>query len=242
MHRISAAVLASFILSLTASAATMLPLDAVGLNKTIVVTNDGRIPVVNGGLFTGTIDGYSADLWCVDAENYVNPTQTFQGNVTLLGAWSGGTNPEVQKGTATGSAWIYPGTPNLNPLQRYQAAAYLITQMQAFQSGADVSSDDPYQLAIWSLLDLAPGDNVSETSQALTYRADAISYILSNPTFGFGSWAVVSGTVDAQGALECEKVQTFLSPVASQVPEPATYALMGAGLLGLAMISRRKHA
>lgn len=95
MPRISAAVLASFILSLTASAATMLPLDAVGINQTIVVTNDGRIPVVNGGLFTGTIDGYAADLWCVDAENYVYPTQTFQGNVTLLGAWSGGTNPEV---------------------------------------------------------------------------------------------------------------------------------------------------
>jgi hypothetical protein len=234
--------LATLVLSLTASAATMLPLNAVGINEKIVVTNTGRIPVINGGLFTGTIAGYAADFWCVDVENYIHPTQTYQGNVTLLGAWPGGTNPQVQKGTATGNAWIYQGPPNLSPLQRYQAAAYLITQMQAYQAGIDTSSDDPYQLAIWSLLDLAPGDNVTETPQALTYRANAIAYILSHPSFGFGSWAVVSGKVNSQGALQCDRVQTFLTPVAAQVPEPATYAMMGAGLLGLALIWRRKQA
>ena len=245
MPRIQLSVLAALTISLIASVAPAapltIPLSAVGINQSIVVSSHD-IAVINGGLFSGTIAGNPADLWCIDAENYVNPPQSYQGNVTLLGAWAGGVNSEVQKGTATGSAWVYPGVPALTPLQRYQAAAYLITQMQAFQSGADVSTDDPYQSAIWSLLDLGPTDNVSESAQALIYRSDAISHILSNQSFGFGTWAVVSGTVDANGGLAREKVQTFLTPVASQVPEPGTYALMGAGLLGLATISRRKRS
>lgn len=248
MPRIQKNILATLTLLVVAmvAAAAPIPMSAIGVDQSIVVTNDGRIPIVTGGKFTGTIEGFAADFWCVDVENFVSPVQSYQGNVTLLGNWTNGQNALVRKGTATGSSWVYTGAaPGLTPLQRYQAAAYLISQTLAYQSTQDTDADNDYQLAIWELLDLtAGGDQVAETAGSIATRNAAVTYILGNPEYGKGTWAVVSGAVNSAGGFVSPSVQTFLTRVQppSQVPEPGTYAMMGAGLVGLAFIARRKKA
>jgi hypothetical protein len=245
--RILKTLLATLTLLTMAMVATAapIPMSAVGIDQAIVVGSGGRIPILTGGKFSGTIEGFAADFWCVDVENYVNPVQVYQGNVTLLSNWTNGQNAEVRNGTLGAAGWVIPGgAPALNPLQRYQAAAYLITQTAAF-GGADVDADNDYQRAIWELLDTTGGgDQVSQTAGSIVLRNAAITYILGNPNYGKGTWAVVSGAVDARGGFTSTKVQTFLTQVQppSEVPEPGTYAMMGAGLIGLAALARRKRS
>ena len=63
------------------------------------------------------------------------------------------------------------------------------------------------------------------------------------PREGIGSTAITGvGPASSTGVLSGSQYQTFLVQVqpGNGIPEPGTYALMGAGLLGLAMFRRRK--
>lgn len=238
----AALVFSAIVLTPLIQAAPLIPLSAIGTGQAITVSTTGRIEILAGGLYTGTIEGSAAYFWCTDGENEISLPASYRGNVTLLYNWVEGVNGEVQKGTDTSPlAWTFPGNPFLTPLMRYQAAAYLITRMQAYQAGVDVSGDDDYQLAIWSLLDLTPDPDtmLAGGSAAEAYRTSAVDYVIANPAYGFGHWAVVSGAAGLDGGLiGKDRVQTFLTEV-QPIPEPSSYLLMGAGLLSLAYLSRR---
>lgn len=235
----------------TATAAPLiLPQSAVGVNKTVDISSN-IYNLNSGGVFTGTIAGNGVWLWCVDIDNATS-YDPYTANVTMLdNTWASGQNSKVNKGTSatTFSQNIFTaagiGTYTPNNEQRYQAAAYMISQMTYFTSGGTTSNtsvDQGYQNAIWKLLD-AGGSNISLTAAQNGFLVTALKAVMTTtPTYGFGSWAVVSGPASSTGVLSGSQYQTFLVQVqpGNGIPEPGTYALMGAGLLGLAMFRRRK--
>jgi hypothetical protein len=211
-------------------------------------------PAESGGGVRATIDGqWSTILWCVDNQNYIHPGDSYDANVTILNAWSDGMNDFVRKGANT----HWSDGASLTPLQRYQAAAYMVSQYTSFPNGPNGTSiDTGLQMAIWRLLH--SGYNDGDGNQGNPLYTQAVNYITgqggqtAHPDYGFGQWAVVSGSVSPTGSFysKCERplpaYQTFLAqivggdPHPSDVPEPSTYVTLGAGLVGLALMRRRR--
>ncbi|HEY3441419.1 MAG TPA: PEP-CTERM sorting domain-containing protein [Paludibaculum sp.] len=246
-------------LSLGASALaaplTPLPQSYTGLALNVAVTGH-PYNVGNGGAFdaavahdTGFTDAFFTQFWCVDNENSISPgaNTKFLANVTPLGNWAGGINADVRKGTLPAASWENGGA--LTPLQRYQAAAWLLSQT-SFYLGLSLpgANDVAIQQAIWALTDVK---GVSPNNSAWTnaFFTNAVNFISlgANVNYGKGEWAVVSGVVNSSGVVSAtDRRQTFLVQLQQReiehnpVPEPATYAMMGLGLLAIAGLRRRK--
>lgn len=245
-----------FLLALLASAAAaagapLLPDSALGVARPVHITDDQRLLVLSGGRHNGTVAGYEAFFWCVDAEHFASPGLSYQANVTMLANWENGRNPLVQKGSLDSSGFYWSGL-GLTAQQRYQGAAYLVTQMRAWQTGVAQPADVYLQQAIWGLLDDAEFQSVWLGDEAVARMQAAAAYILANPEFGLGQWAVISGNVNPAGEFEGYQVQTFLARLAAPQlppdggaatvhnPEPATFVLLGAGLAALFVARRRR--
>jgi len=250
-----------FALALGASALaaplTPLPQSYTGLALNVAVPTH-TYNVGTGGAFAGVVahdslftDAFVSQFWCVDNENFVTPgpNTKFLANITPLGNWAGGTNADVRKGTLPAASWQNGGA--LTPLQRYQAAAWLLAQTTFYQGAAlNAAADLPIQQAIWALTDVK---NVSPNNSAWTnaFFNNAVSFITlgANADYGKGQWAVVSGVVNNLGAVsDSDRRQTFLVQLKQReieenpTPEPATYAMMGLGLLAVAGIRRRRKS
>ncbi|MBI4890812.1 MAG: PEP-CTERM sorting domain-containing protein [Acidobacteria bacterium] len=260
MPRIKILILATVAILAVVSVATAapIPLSATGTAKTITISSHPEAIGYSGvsgtgGRFVGSIvsGGLTyADVyfWCVDMENSVSVPTTYNGNVIALNNWNSTTRNYVEKANVTGPGWNWGGS-TMSGLQRYQAAAYLLDMALA---GGGMNTE--YQGAIWSLLDIkamSPDLGLVDTASstdAYSLRQLAANFVTNaaNSTYDYNKWAVVSGIADGSGNLNCDpNVQTFmvqLSNGGGQIPEPSTYAMMGAGLLGLAFLSRRTKA
>lgn len=203
--------------------------------------------VANNPLFT---DAFLTQFWCVDNENFIHPgaaDSKFLANITPLGNWTNGLNSDVRKGTLLTASWQNGGA--LTPLQRYQAAAWLLSQTAFYQNASLPGANDvAIQHAIWALTDVK---NVAPDNSAWTnaFFTSAVAFILNgaNVDYGKGEWAVVSGVVNSRGLVTSDSRQTFLVQLQKReiehnpTPEPATYAMMGLGLLAVAGLRRRKR-
>jgi len=239
--------------SALAAPLTPLPQSYTGLALNVAVTSQ-TYNVGNGGAFVGVVahdslfsDAFTTQLWCVDNENFVTPgaNTKFLANITPLGNWAGGINADVRKGTLPAASWENGGA--LTPLQRYQAAAWLLSQTTFYLSAAlNPAADLPIQQAIWALTDVK-GVNPNNSAWTNAFFNNAVNFIGANANYGKGEWAVVSGVVSNLGVVsESDRRQTFLVQLKQReieenpTPEPATYAMMGLGLLAVAGIRRRK--
>jgi hypothetical protein len=239
MRKVLQTICSAALLSLGAISAfaAPIPLSAVGVGKTINITAH-PYNILGGGGFSATVDGFDTTVWCVDSQSTVSVGDMYIANVILLGDWAGGQNALVRKGTNNN----WSDGENLTPLQRYQASAYLIEQYSGFPDGPDANTaaNRRVQRAIWRTTHQTGAGG--EFPNSNTEYTNAVNFITNplNIDFGKGTWAVISGAVNLQGEFVKPSYQTFLVRVAvSDVPEPATYGLIGAALCGLAFVRRR---
>jgi len=237
-------------------ASPLLPGASLGIGKTVEITNDRLLLVLSGGRYNGLVDGIDVDLWCVDVERFATRGNTYMANVIPLVAWSPEEAALARKGSFTNEDfWWNLG---LGAVERYQAAAWLITQMEAYRSGSHFYPDLHLQQAVWGILDDAEFQSVSLTPLAHSWMITAAAFIRQNPGFGLGEWAVVSGSAAPDGSFAGWEYQTFLTrleslpPAARPValsgapetvhsPEPGTLLLTGAGLIAAALAARRRR-
>ncbi len=234
-----AVLVCAFALVTGVATATPIPISALGIAKPVIVLSH-PYNVLGGGGFSGTIAGNATTLWCVDLQNTISPGQpsaNYLANVIALGPWPSGQNSLVRAGAT--SNWSDGSA--LTPLQRYQAAAWLVAQYSGFPAGPDANSaaNQAIQNAIWRLLHKVDGGGAAVPAANAAY-SNAVSFITNpaNSNFGFNNWAVVSGVVSVGGDLLRSRRQTFLVEY-QPIPEPSTYALCGLAL-GATLLARKR--
>ncbi len=174
--------------------------------------NDGHYYV---SPYTGTMNGQTVTLFCVDIINEVNFGQTWQANVTNLASGN-------LSNTRYGDSAISPVAANAGIL--YAEAAWLTTQFAS--NSSDYVS---LQYALWDLMN--PG------SEPTSYGN--VQHWLDLAAANYGSidpsqFAIITnvGPVTLTG-----QVQEFII----RTPEPGTLALLLCGLLALTvLVSRRR--
>ncbi len=230
-------------LALAGSAlAAPIPASYLGLGNTVNVVSNAT-QILTGGSFNAKVgnptlaNAVDALFWCVDLENNISPGQPsakFGANLILVSdTTSQAIN--VQKGTTvTPSGW--EDGESFNAQQRYNAAGYLIEKIIAGGSGF---SNNDLQRAIWRLTDLAVGSDTANDGVWENGAYAAAKTFITSGGQTARTWATVSGVAAVNGTLSTDRRQTFLVEV-NPVPEPGTYALMGGGLVILALLRRRR--
>jgi hypothetical protein len=212
--------------------------------------------VSDGGQFLANLGNpaQSFYIYCVDFQNYeISPEQV---NISTPNTSTADTSPnfdglaDTRYGAVPTALFTYDGTGAnaLNSAQRYVMAAWLTTRY-SFPGGAVTTADDEIQNAIWTLLNTTGSTGGFPFGDILgtgTYLSQAYNFVTTTPTSALLQFEneirifTSTNTVTYSG--------TGWSPVTGDqemitvTPEPATLAMMGAGLLALGLIRKRIKA
>jgi hypothetical protein len=162
-------------------------------------------------------------LFCDDFNNEITWNQTWRANITPL---SSSDLSNTRYGNAADVALLKLSDPYYNTYsaaQLYAQAAWLSMQFNQYLS-TDPSQVIALQYAIWDLF--APNAPTNAAAQAWILRAEQ-----NYGSVNLKNFELVTniGPLSLTG-----QVQEFIVPT----PEPGTFALLGAGLLGLVWLAR----
>jgi hypothetical protein len=164
-------------------------------------------------------------LFCDDFNNEVTWNQVWQANVTQL---SSGDLSNTRYGNAPDVALLQGTNPyyaTYTPAQLYAQAAWLTTQFNQFLQ-SNPGQVIALQYAIWDLFDPNAPTNSAAQAWILCAEQNFGSVNLNN-------FEVITNV--APLALTGQEQEFIVT-----TPEPETFALLGAGLLSLVFMSRRK--
>ncbi len=179
----------------------------------------GPFQMTFGGIFGSAVH----DIVCVDLNNSFYDGQSFSANLTLLSSVGGDLTTRTRQGMYYGndfsSHFVY--------LKMAWLAEHLYAQPTEDWAGI--------QGAIWHI---STGWNPlgGETNPNVQQWLDLV-YAADLSTVDQNSWAVVTdvNVTGAEGGVQEFLVRTNV------VPEPSTYLMLAAGLLGVAVIARRRR-
>lgn len=181
--------------------------------------SDGPGNTAGGEFIITSVDGtYSFTSFCIETNEYINFSSEFKVDSISTAAYNGGSGG---------------GTPDpLDPKTAYLYYMFATNQLSGYDYGIPaqrIQDANSLQLAIWYL----EGEITSLTdAQALAWIDEAAAAIASGNWSGLGNVRVLNISYANPGTLA--QSQLVL------VPEPSTLLLLGAGLLGLGLLGRKK--
>jgi hypothetical protein len=165
-----------------------------------------------GGFLTTLNGGPSFETFCVDVYQTINFADPAYSNYSLV----------------AGSAHAF-ANPNANAdLGRLYAEAHALT---------DAKSEAAFQIAVWEITYETTGSyNLATGSATFTGGSAATDGSLALAT----TWLAALGNAPSNGVMVLES-REHQDVIFAPVPEPETYALMVAGLMATAFVTRRRE-
>ena len=172
------------------------------------------------------------DVFCIDFNNYVNVPDHYQVNVSDY--------TDIEN-TRYGETAIdeFQYMPNaFSVLDRYTMAAWLTTQYN-YSAGGSNPSNVGIQTAIWQILALT-NSHAPQAGDDDYWLQSAADLKTSNPDLFASAQQHMRIYSDVRIPTANSRYSGTKQEMIATVPEPATYALIGLGLAGLALVRRRR--